>query len=189
MLLKPIINRVRGVLLEPKREFVSILTENKSRGAVLSQYIIPFLVLFLLATFLGSVVFGPTTFREGSGVVLRSIFHLILVVLVTLYGAAYILNELLPVFQIPINGTKTFTLVAYAFTPVYVAMVLSGLLPKLEALLNLIGLYSIILFWVGTERLIEMPVERRQWFVPISLAIIILLYLAAKLILGAIFAL
>jgi len=77
---------------------------------------------------------------------------------------------------------------AYAFTPVYIAMILSGLLPRLEALLNLIGLYSIILFWIGCERLIEMPFERRQWFVPIGLIIIILFYLAAKLILGAIFA-
>lgn len=189
MLVKLIINRVRGVLMEPRREFVSILNENKSSGAVLSQYIIPFLALFLVATFLGSVVFGPTTFRQGSGVVLRSIFHLILVVLVTLYGSAFILNKLFSIFQIPKNGTKAFTLMAYAFTPVYIAMILSGLLPRLEALLNLIGLYSIILFWIGSERLIEMPVERRQWFVPISLIIIILLYLAAKLILGAIFAL
>ncbi len=189
MFLKLIINRVRGVLMEPRREFVSILNENKSRGAVLSQYIIPFLTLFLVTTYLGSVIFGPTTFRQGSGVVLRSIFHLILVVLVTLYGSAFILNKLFSIFQIPRNGTKAFTLMAYAFTPVYIAMILSGLLPRLEALLNLIGLYSIILFWIGSERLIEMPVERRQWFVPISLIIIILLYLAAKLILGAIFAL
>jgi len=58
MLLKLIINRVRGVLMEPRREFVSILNENKSRRAILTQYIIPFLTLFFVTTFFGSVIFA-----------------------------------------------------------------------------------------------------------------------------------
>jgi hypothetical protein len=187
--IKQNINRIRGLLAEPKKEFVKILIEDRRKTFLFLQYVLPLLLLYALATYVGNVLFGAVTIREGSGVVLKSVIHIVLVQIITLYVGAMFINELLPFFHMPKNGRKAFALVAYSLFPVYLSMILAGLLPGLAKLINLAGLYSILLFWFGAETLIEMPQERRQMFVPLSLLIIILIYLAARIVLGAIFAL
>lgn len=189
MEIKQIIERVRGVLAEPKREFVTILKEDQRKTRLFLNYVLPLLVLYAITTYIGNVLFGAVTIRQGSGIVIKSIIHGMLVQIATLYIGGIIINEVLPLFHVPKNGRKTFALLAYTLTPIYISMILAGLLPGLSKLIYLLGLYSILLFWFGAESLIEMPQERRQLFVPLSFLMIILLYLAIRVVLGAIFAL
>ena len=170
---KQLIARVRRIIAEPKFEFAAISKENNRKTTVFLQFILPLLILYALTTFIGNVLFGPMSIRDGSGIVFKRVVHIILVQITTIYVSAIIIDKLLPLFQAAKDSRNVFSLVAFSFTPVYLSIILAGLLPGLSKIIYLLGFYSIVLFWIGTKSLIPMTLERRQLFVTLALLIII----------------
>ncbi|MDA3893819.1 MAG: YIP1 family protein, partial [Salinivirgaceae bacterium] len=97
--------------------------------------------------------------------------------------------EILPFFHSKKNKTKSFALVTYSMTPILLALIFSGLIPKLATLIYFIGFYSVFLFWISSAAIIDMTKERRQIFVPLSLLLIMIIFLLLRIVLGAIFSL
>jgi hypothetical protein len=106
-----------------------------------------------------------------------------------IYVSSLIINEMLPLFQLKKDIVKISSIIIYSLTPVYIALIASGLFPNLSMFLNLIGFYSIILFWISTATIINMTKEHRQIFVPVISIALVLIFLFIRIILGAIFSL
>jgi len=183
------IKRTQNLITEPKREFIRISKEEKKPDEVFLTFILPYLLLYAVASYLGTLVFKQATFDTGSGIILKNILLVMVVTASGIYTTSVIINEMLPFFHAKKSRSKTFSMVAYTLTPVYLSLVFAGLIPNLAILINLVGLYSIILFWIAASAITDMTTERRQIFVPISLLIIVLVFLFIRIILGAIFSL
>ncbi len=187
MQLSSFIKRVRNIISEPVKEFIKISKESVKPGSLFVNYTLPFLGLYTVASYLGRIVFGPATFSTGTGVILKSILLIILMVVAGIYLVSLAINEILPFFHTKKDITKTYSLITYSLTPAYISLVLSGLVPKLSVLFNLFGLYSVFLYWIATAAIVDMIKVKRQIFVPISLLVTVLVFLVIWLILGTIF--
>jgi len=181
-----IIKRTRNIITEPQRELINIAKEDKKPSTIFLEFLLPLLILFTVASYLGKIVFERIPLN-GTDIILKNILLLTIVTGIGTYFSAIAINEILPAFHAKRNKAKSFALVTYSLTPVYIALILSGLIPKLASLFYFIGFYSVILFWISTATIADMTKERRQFFVPVSLLIIILIFLFIRLILGAIF--
>jgi len=192
----PIKNRVQALLVDPKKEFLVIKTEARTSAFILNNYVYPLMLVFIITTFIGSVVFGNDTLLDG---IINFVFS-VLVTIPALFLSIYIgiwtmkmvfpkvnlkyqnfkLN--LPELKIETLGLKTFTLITYSLTPVYISMIVSGVFPGLSKLINLFGLYGIIIYWLGADILIdEMIPKNRNLFIILSLTIFIGLFLIMRL--------
>ncbi len=183
------IKRLKCILIEPQREFIRISHEQKKPVKVFVEYVLPFLILYAIAAYLGKIVFSPATFNVGTGIILKSILLMLMVIGIGIYLIPLLINELLPLFNTKKDNGKTFTLIAYTLTPVYIALILSGLIPNLSAVFYFIGFYSIILFWIAVSAIINIKMERRQIFVFVNIILIALVFFIIRIVLGAIFSL
>lgn len=176
--------RVKGILSEPKQEFQKISGEHKNPQRIIIDFILPLIVINALASFLGEIIFGPASFSIGSGIVLKNVLFIALVQITSVYLAAYLVNELLPVFHLKKDFAATFRLIAYSFTPIFITTIFAGLLPKFSNIINFLGFYAIVTIWIGCDILLPILKERKQLFVPVSIITTALIYLAIRGIFG-----
>ena len=189
MSLKHFIKRTKNIFTEPKREFIRISQEESEPLTVFTTFVLPFLILYTVASYLGEITFSPATFEVGTSVILKNILFMLLVLTISIYLASFVINELLSLFHIKKDIKQTFALVSYTFTPIYIALIFSGLIPNLAAVIYFIGFYSIVLFWIATSSIFDIKMEQRQIFVSISLILIVLIFLFTRILMGLIFSL
>ena len=189
MNVKQFINRTKNIFTEPKREFIRISKEDSKPLTVFTAFVLPFLILYTLASYLGEIVFSPATFEVGTSVILKNILFMLLVLTTSIYIASLVINELLSLFHVKKNIKQTFALISYSHTPIYIALIFSGLIPNLAAIIYFVGFYSIILFWIATSSIFDIKMEQRQIFVSISLILIMLIFLFTRIFIGLIFSL
>jgi len=187
MYIKSFIKRAQNILIEPKREFIRISKEDNKPISIILNYILPFLVVYALITYLGKIIYSPDDYNDGIGILIKNIFLIVFLIVIGTYLTSVSINELLPAFKLQKSLNKTFALVAYSFTPVYIAIIFSSLIPNLSNFIYLIGLYSIILFWISASAITDIKKEQRQIFIPISLLFVILIFLLIRIILGLFF--
>ncbi|OFX39288.1 MAG: hypothetical protein A2W95_08150 [Bacteroidetes bacterium GWA2_40_14] len=187
---KTIRRRMQALLIEPQNEFRVIQSENLSSGAILNQYMYPVLLIFMVTTFIGSIVFGAATFLEGILIFVFSILITIPSLLLSIYLGIWLLKKWMPKILIdykqihlhlsdiktPNLGSKTFTLISYSLTPVYLSMIVSGVFPRLSDLINLFGLYGLVLYWQGAEVLFGYPLRTRRLFVTVSIFLFVSIF-------------
>jgi hypothetical protein len=192
----PIKNRVQALLVDPKREFLVIKTESQTSTSILNNYVYPLMLVFIITTFIGSVVFGDDTLIDGIINFVFSVLVTIPAVFLSIYIGIWSMKKVfpkvnlnyqhfklnLPELKIETLGLKTFTLIAYSLTPVYISMIVSGVFPGLSELINLFGLYGFIIYWLGAEVLIDdMIPKNRNLFIILSLTIFVALFLVLRL--------
>ncbi|MFA6403130.1 MAG: hypothetical protein WCX31_16130 [Salinivirgaceae bacterium] len=192
----PIKNRVQALLVDPKREFLVIKTESQTSTSILNNFVYPLMLVFIITTFIGSVVFGNDTLLDGIINFVFSILVTIPAVFLSIYIGIWSMKKVfpkvnlnyqhfklnLPELKIETLGLKTFTLIAYSLTPVYISMIVSGVFPGLSKLINLFGLYGFIVYWLGAEVIIdEMIPKNRNLFIILSLSIFVVLFLLMRL--------
>ncbi len=162
-----IIERIKGILVKPKEEWLVINGESTSSSALVINYLLPLAVIAALATFFGFFFALPSGFIKIG--IYYAIFALISLV-VAVYATAYITDALAPSFASEKNINKSTQLVVYSATPVFVGALL-GLLPRISWLGLLAGaIYSIYLLFLGIPVLKKTPEDKT----PIYLIVILL---------------
>ena len=187
MELSRFISRVQKVLTEPRREFIRIKQENLISKVLLGNYILPLVIIDAIATFIGKIVFGPATLTNGSGIIIVNILMIASVQLIAIYLSTYLVNELLQLFQTKKDFNSVFNLIAFSFTPIFIATIGAGLLPKFAKFINFFGFYSLIVFWIGSDIIVDITKDRKQVFVPVAVIVIGLIYMATWGIIGVLF--
>lgn len=177
--MEKIIDRIKDVLLVPKDTWGIIKTEEENQLSIIKNYLIYLAAIPAIALFIGRVLIGTQTvlghyrvpfFRGLLWAVLYYIFTI-----VGIYLSAKIVNALAPNFKVEKNEIAAFKLVAYSYTAPLAAGILF-LIPSLENLGMLVGLYGIFLLYLGLPIVLDVPKEKNVSFTAVSALALIVIY-------------
>jgi hypothetical protein len=156
-----LVDRVKRILMDPKAEWPVIEREQTTVEKLFREYIALLAAIPVLATMIGSVVIGVTIPFVGTirtpivQAVVTAAFSYVFA-LVGVYIAAFVVDKLAPTFDSKPDFTQALKLVAYAYTPVWIAGVLN-IIPVLSILVLLAALYSVYLFYLGLPVMMKTP--------------------------------
>ena len=178
--------RVVNILTKPASEWSVIATEPTDVASLFKEYIailaaIPPVCLFLGMTVVGVPIFG----RLGFGTALTGAIMGYVGALAGVYISAIVVEKLAPTFGSSGDTTQALKLVAYAYTPSWIAGVLS-LLVVLAPLAIIAGLYSIYIFYLGLTPMMKTPQDKVIPYMIVSALVIIVVSVVLQAILGAI---
>ena len=172
-----IVERVKRLLLQPRREWAVIDAEPHTVQGLYTQYVMILAAIPPVATFLGFtlVAFGVMRLPFAAGVA-----HMVLSYVLTLAGvyvAALVIEGLAPHFGGEKRFIQAFKVVAFGGTAAWVAGIV--LVIPLLGILALIGaLYSLYLIFVGLPLLMKVPHDKAVPFFVVTLVVMIVIWVA-----------
>jgi hypothetical protein len=176
--------RVTRILKQPKLEWPVIEAEPTDIATLFKSYVLPLAAIPAIAMFIGYVVFGlPFLGRLGVGVALRAAVFQYCGSLIGVVVAGFVVSKLAPTFASRDDLTQAMKLVAYSYTPVWIAGVLY-LIPALSVLVILAALYSIYVFYLGVPVTMKTPAEKVIPYMVVSVVVLIVVYLVVGMIMG-----
>jgi hypothetical protein len=159
-----IINRVKNVLVSPKTEWQTIEAENAPHVKVFTTYVIILAAIPAVAAFIGYGLIGYSVFGVKVSTMGWGIRQAILQYIVMsggVYLTAFVIDALASNFGARKDFNRAFSLVAYAYTPMFVAGVFY-ILPSLSWLASLAGLlYGLYLLYIGLQPMMKAPAEKQ----------------------------
>jgi hypothetical protein len=168
-----VFNRAKNLLISPQMEWVRIESESTSRKELIKGYVVPFVILIAICSFIGASVFSLQLYTFWL-IIIKILITAALIIAGVLLSSL-IINELCPSFETPKNPDATLKLIVYSFTSFYISSCLVGLLPDLT-ILAVLGFHSVYLFWMGTSAILKTPEVNKPGFVIVSFLIMIGIY-------------
>jgi len=179
-----LLNRVKGIIINPVKEWDLIIADNSDKNTIIKEYALPLIILISISTLIGS--FGSPKFLAPSiSYSVISAFVTMIVSIGSIYLSAYIINEIAPNFGISKNIENSFKLVIYSSTPAYIASIVANLHWTLS-FLNIFGIYSVYLFWLGASQVLKISEDKKIGFVILSFIVLLVIYLVLAVLIGGI---
>jgi len=171
------IDRVKGILLEPKTEWPKIAAEPATAQSLYTGWIMILAAIGPIALLLRSI---------GGGAVVAIVSYVI--ALVVVYVVALIADALSPSFDGEKGLDQALKLVAYSMTPGWVGAIFQ-LLPWVGGLLSLLAsLYGIYLFYLGAPALRKCSDAKAIGYtIVVVLCVIVLQVLLASVLFAMLF--
>ena len=180
-----LIDRAKNIIISPKTEWDVVANEEPNTQEILMSYILPLSLIPTAASILGSLIFFPYSFRlaiaTGIGM---GLVHLLVSFGVVLL-AAFIIDALAPNFGSQKNFGRAIQLVAYSYTPAWIAGILF-IIPFLGLFAWIASFYSIYLIYLGLNPTMKTPENNRIGYLIVSFIILTLAYVILWFILLAI---
>lgn len=174
---KPLVERVKAIILQPKVEWPVIAAEADAPGAILKRYVLPLAAIGPVASLVGGQIFGYGAlfvhYRPGFMTGLTSAIVSYVMAIVGVFVLAWIADMLAPKFSGTSNRAAAFKLVAYSMTAGWLAGIF-GLVPAL-AVLGLAGLYSLYLFYLGASTLMKVPEDKAVGYTAVTVVCAVVL--------------
>jgi len=158
-----LVERVKGILLQPQKEWEVIAGETASTSELYKNYIILLAAIGPVASVIGMSIFGISvpfagTYRlplisSFSSAVVQYVLNL-----VGVYILALIIDYLAPQFSGTKDFNQSFKLAAYSYTAGWVTGVFA-IIPALTPLM-ILGLYGLYLIYTGIPILMKSPKEK-----------------------------
>lgn len=158
-----LVDRVKGLILQPKQEWVAIEAEPHGVQDLYTRYVmilaaIPPVSAFIGYSIVGIGVFG-NTFRVPIGVGVTHMVVGYLLELGAVYLLALVINGFAQKFDAPRDFVAALKLAAFTPTPAWLAGIFS-IIPSFWIIGVLLGLYSLYLLYVGLPILMQPPAEK-----------------------------
>jgi hypothetical protein len=185
-----IVDRVKGIILNPKKEWEVISQENTSSATLLITYLFPLVLIPAIASLIGYGLIGYRVAFIGhiagfSWGIKWAVIMLVNMIL-GVYLTAFIIDFLAPNFGAVKNFNNAFSLVVHSYTPMMVAGILY-LLPSLGTLAALAGLYGLYILYLGLKPMMKSPDDKTTTYFVVSLIVMIVVYAVLSTVLAAIF--
>lgn len=182
--------RVVNILTKPKQEWPVIAAEPRDVAALYRNYIVLLAAIPPVCGMIGKVVFGVSipfigTYRWSLGSALTFAVIQYVLTLVGVYVTAFVVAKLAPSFQSEPDVAQAAKLMAYSWTPAWVAGVLE-LIPALSVLVALVSLYSIYLLWLGVGPTMKTPEDKKIVYLIVSAIVLIVVYFIIGMITAAV---
>jgi len=182
---KNIYSRCIGIIASPKEEWIKIKSEDASFFQLITNFLLPLLILTA-----GASVIGSYFQMVGSGFAfdilviagLLSFFSILISVLLSILAV----NSMIRTFGGTPNLMQASKLVVYSFVPGILVVIIFVLIPWLY-ILGLFFLYSFVIFFQGTPVLLNISRQRQSNFSILSSAMILIIYLVIRFILSSFF--
>jgi hypothetical protein len=173
-----LVDRVKGILMAPRKEWPVIEAESATTGSIFTGYIIPLAAIPAIAGFIGWSVIGGrvlgvelrVSYSTGiTAAVVRYVLSL-----VACYVLALIIDALAPSFGGTRNSIQALKVAAYSSTAGWVAGIFT-ILPALSWL-GLLGVYSLYLLYLGLPVLMKAPQEKAVGYTVVVIICAIVLF-------------
>jgi len=175
-----LIDRAKNIIMTPKTEWPVIAAEEPNATAILTGYVIPLALIPAVASIIGYGLIGQGfmhSFTWGIALGVTSFVSTVLGV----YLTAFVVDFLAPNFGSQKNFGRAMQLVAYAYTPAWVAGVLN-IVPALGVIGSLAGLYGLYLLYLGLPHTMKTPQDKVVVYLVITVVVLLVVYM----IIGAI---
>jgi Yip1 domain len=174
-----LVERVKGILLTPKKEWAVIDGESATVGSLYTQYIMPLAAIPAVAGFIGVSIIGigvlGSSIRVPPGTGLTAMVVRYVGALVGVYVLALVIDALAPNFGGQKSPIQALKVAAYSSTAAWVAGIFL-LLPGLRVL-GLLGLYSLYLLYLGLPVLMKAPEDRAAGYTIVVIVVAVVLYM------------
>ncbi|MCJ2177090.1 Yip1 family protein [Novosphingobium album (ex Hu et al. 2023)] len=181
---KPIVDRAKAILLQPKAEWPVIASEPDTPSSILKSYVLPLAAIGPVAGLVGGQLFGYGAlfvhFRPSLMSGIMSAVTGYVMAIVSVFILAWIANMLAPKFMGSADKSGAFKLVAFSMTAGWLAGVFS-LIPALSVL-GLAGLYSLYLFYTGAPVLMKVPQEKAMGYTAVTVVCALVLGFIASVV-------
>ena len=174
-------SRIRGILLEPRREWQAIDGESTTVAALYSQWIAPLAAIGPIASFIGLSFVGFTLPFGGGRIVVPVTTGLAGAIvryvgaLVGVYILAIVIDSLAPKFGGQSSRIQALKVAAYSSTAAWLAQIF-GIIPAL-GILSLLGLYSFYLLYLGLPVLMKSPAQRAAPYTIVVVLVAIVIFI------------
>lgn len=176
-----IVSRVKNILVTPKTEWAVIAGERTPLPALYTGYICILAAIPAVSMLIGRSLLGPLPISWGIRIaVISYVIGLAMVVLV-----GFIAAKLAPTFGGQDDMDQALKLVAYSYTPAWVAGIFH-LIPGLGIVATIAGLYSLYLLYLGIPPLMKSPDDKAVVYTVAIIVIAIVLTLVLGMVLGGI---
>lgn len=185
--MKEILKRAKEMILKPKETWLAIKGESATVQELLINYAAPLALVPAVATLFGLSIIG---IRMSAGQLVRAPFMESLAggvigyafQLLGLLLGAWVINVLAPYFNSKSDFTASVKLVVYSMTPIWLLGIFSAF-PGLS-ILQIFGLYSAYLIYLGLPVLIDTPADKVLWYTVLIIIADILISLVMTIIVG-----
>lgn len=182
-------SRVKHMFSGPVAEWQSIRKEKDTMRSVFIGYVLPMSLIPAIASFIGYGFVGANGFSfRVSGLYWGTAMAIdsLITSLSVYWIGTLIVDRIAPGFGAVRGRDRSAQLVAYAYTPAWLAGIFY-LLPQLQELVVL-GLYSVYLFYLGVPFLKPTPDDQRIAFtIASAIALIIIRFLVGLIIVNIVY--
>lgn len=165
---KWILNKIKNIIIQSEKEWLVIRDDGKSFNFHIKNFALPLIITLSLATFINMILLQHGfLFRDAI------LFALINFAssYIGMYVSALLINFLASSFASIQDRDISFKLIIYSSTPIYLASIVTNLLPSLF-FLTIFYLYSIYLLWLGLSALLKTPEKNKLGFTIIIVVIL-----------------
>jgi hypothetical protein len=180
-----LVDRVKGILLTPRKEWAIIDGESATVQGLYTGYIIPLAAIPAIAGFIGMSVVGfgsvmGMSIKAPIGTGLEGAIARFVGSLVGTYVLALIIDALAPTFAAQKNAIQALKVAAYSSTAAWVAGIFL-IMPSL-GMLSILGIYSLYLFFLGLPLLMKVPEDKAMGYTIAVIVAAIVLYACVGLL-------
>jgi hypothetical protein len=176
-----LVERAKNIIMTPKTEWPVIGAEEPNASQIMVGYVVPLALIPAVATLLGMGLVGQAfigaSFTWGIAMGVTSFVSTVLGV----YLTAFVVDFLAPNFGSQKNFGRAMQLVAYSYTPAWVAGVLN-IIPAIGFVGALAGLYGLYLLYLGFPHTMKTPQDKIIIYMIVTIVVLLVIYM----IIGAI---
>jgi len=179
-----ILQRAKKIILTPKTEWPVIAAEEPNTVEIFKGYVLPLALVPAAAHIIGLGVIGKGMMSSFSWGIAVALIQFILA-FVGVYLSAWAISLLAPKFGSREDMGRAIQLVAYSYTPAWVAGIL-GIVPALGILAFLGGLYGLYLMYLGLPHLMNTPQQKVVGYLVVSILVVMVINWTVSLVLSSI---
>jgi hypothetical protein len=179
-----IADRAKNIIITPKTEWPAIAAEEPNVGQIISGYVIPLALIPAIAAMLGYGLIGRGPASSFTWGIAMAIIGFV-VALGGVYLTAYVIDMLAPNFGSQKNFGRAMQLVAYSYTPAWLAGILN-IIPALGVLVLIASLYGLYLMYLGFPHTMKTPDDKVVVYMVVSIVVLIVVYFVLTALLTAI---
>jgi len=171
---------IKNILLNPVKAWETIYSENKSVKLLRNSFFFPLIILVSISATAGSLIYANAELSPVYSVFIGiKCFGLLYF---TVYATAFIFGEI----TFPLDLGKDFNIslkiIVYSIIPFLICQIMSRLFESL-LFVNIIGLYGLYIFWVGTEKMLNPPIYKKMPMLIATTITLIGIYVITNLVL------
>jgi len=172
--------RIRNLLLMPEKAWTAIHAENRPINDIRNSFFFPLITLAGLSAVIGALLFTHPRLIIFDSVMLGIRYFFLL--LTSTYLSALILNEITNALDLGKDFVRSFKLIGYSLTPLYICQIISLLFDDLFFIM-LLSIYSLYIFWIGMEKMLAPPEHKKMALVVSTWVSFMIIYLVISKIL------
>ena len=179
-----ILQRAKNIIVTPKTEWLVIAAEEPNTAEIFKGYVLPLALIPAIAYVIGLGVIGMGMMSSFSWGIAMALIQFILA-FVGVYISAYVIAFLAPKFGSQQDMGRAVQLVAYSYTPAWVAGILS-IVPTLGVLAFVGGIYGLYLMYLGLPHMMKTPQDKIVAYLVVSIIAVVVTYWVITLLLTSI---